>query len=189
MYIMTYTTAFLNAYGRYCEVNLDNRDRIGVLDTSDLVEETFTKAQFEELLAVCPNLNVLGVKHDGKTIKRLYGYSNNSHFLVGDGVCVHYEQKMDRGSYCTLKVYLKGTTCEHGCDLQIDTPHADGRYDWEFHIKGARQAVNGFDVIVSVRLRSKRSDYDLEDIVLNVDTSKHICDLSKFTTSEEVSMY
>ena len=189
MYLMTYTTAFINAYGRYCPVTLDNRDRIGILDTDDLVEENFTKEEFESLLKSYPDVKVKGIKHDKKTITHLYGFGNNNHFLTEEGICFHYEQKTDKGSFCTIRVYLQGTTCENGCDLQIDTPHVEGCYDWDFNIRGSKQTEVGYDVEISCKIRSKRYDHEFKPLILSVNTVNNSCDFKQFIDPKEASMY
>ena len=189
MYIMTYTTASLSHYGRYCEAHLDSRDRIGILDTDDMVEEDFYLNEFEEVLRKYPDIKVKGLQHNSKTVTKLYGFGNNNQFLVDRDFCLHYEQKTDRGSFCTIRIYLKGTSCENGCDLQIDTPHVEGCYNWDFKIRGSIQTPVGYDVVIDCKIMSKRYDHEFTSLILSVDITNKTCDFKQFIDSKEASMY
>lgn len=182
MYLMTYTTASLGGYDRYFDAKLDERDRIGVLDTNDMVEEDVHLSDFENILKVNPDIKVVGIKHNGKTIEKLYGFPNNNSFEIGKNICVHYKQSMNRGSYCDVAVYLKGLD---GCALKISTPHADGRYDWRFRIKSETE----HKLVLSVELQSKNRDYELNDIIILFDLNKKVCKLEQFPSEEEVRWY
>lgn len=179
MFIMTYTTAYLPKYGIYNKYIKDSTDIIGILDTDDLVEDVFTMDEFENLLTKLPNVQIKGIKHNGKSIESLFCYSNNNHFLVYNNICLHYEQKVNRGSYCTLRLYIKGTNCEKGCDLQIDTPHVEGCWDWNFNIDGSIQTEYGYDVRITCYLRHKNRVREVTDLILSIDTKNKIYDVKK----------
>ena len=179
MYIMTYTTAYLSKKGVYNKYVKDSTDRVGVLDTDDLVKDVFTVDELENLLTKLPSIRIKGIKHNGKNIESLLCYSNNNHFLIYNDVCLHYEQKIDRGSYCTLRLFIKGTTCEKGCDLQVDTPHVEGCWDWNFKVEGSKPTEYGYDVLVSCYLRSKNRIRETTGLVFSIDIRNKVYDIKK----------
>lgn len=165
MYIMTYTTSSLNGWGRFCPANMDDRDRIGILDTDDMSEDDFTLAQFKEVLKVFPDLKVKNLKHNGKTITLLWGYGNNYEYIVDGDVCVYYEQKTNRGSYCDIEVYVKGIDKPIA---KLSTQHMDGCYNWTIGIKNK----NKDSIVLAVVAHTKNRTYELDDIVISISRYK-----------------
>lgn len=169
MYIMYYHT------GRKCWIGKFNSDvdksnfRIGILDTDDMFMEDVDRLTLERLFHSSPSLNIVGINHnkDGKIVS-IYDSTNNNQWYVDDLMqyAVHYEEFCDRGSYIQFELYKKGV----GKILEKTSGHVSGR--WSFDI-GSMEVCNtsgGDMIMLDVRLHDKRSSYDLNDIVISINS-------------------
>ncbi len=122
-----------------------------ILDTDDMVVDSFTSDELYELLKRDPGLEISGIKHECGVFRGIYAPMHRDYTISGD-YCIVWDWITDRGSFARVKVYKRGYSELAG---SFDTQHHTGT-DVDIEVKGVLDGRNGH----KLSIMCKQAVYD-----------------------------